>query len=174
MRHALYSGLGGKQNRQLKIVLSDGKGVFSFPKRTRQAEDRSPHQPRRPRSPPGCRPSSGRGRGTHRCWRGNCGTLFKERGSDCCGSAARSRSSYTTRGRSARSATRSARPAGRGRAARDPQRALGGKDRGGLSGPHSRGLYDTALARGTGRGWPRRRKTNSRCKSRGEPRAELS
>lgn len=97
MCHALYSGLGGKQNRQLKIVLSDGKGVFSFPKRTRQAEDRSPHQPRRPRSPPGCLPSSDRGRRTHRCWRGKCGALFKERGSACCGSAARNRSSYTTR-----------------------------------------------------------------------------
>ena len=57
MCHALYSGLGVKQNRQLKIVLSDGKGVFSFSKRTRQAEDRSPHQPRRPSSPPGVSPA---------------------------------------------------------------------------------------------------------------------
>lgn len=61
-------------------------------------------------------------------------------------------------GRWARSPTLRARPAGRGRAARDPQRARGGKDRGGLSGPHSRGLYDTALARGTGRGWLKRRR----------------
>lgn len=58
----------------------------------------------------------------------------------------------------ARSRTRGASPARRGRAARDPRRARGGKDRGGLSGPHSRGLYDTALARGTGRGWLRRRR----------------
>ena len=97
MCHALYSVLGGKQNRHLKIVLSDGKGVFSFPKRTRQAEDGSPHQPRRPSSPPGCLPSSERGPSTRRCWRGRCGCPFRERGSDRCGSAARSRSSYTTR-----------------------------------------------------------------------------
>lgn len=47
---------------------------------------------------------------------------------------------------------------GRGRAARDPRRARGCMDRRGLSGPYSRGLYDTALARGTGRGWLRGRR----------------
>lgn len=31
-------GLGGKQNRHLKIILSDGKGAFSFSKRVRRAE----------------------------------------------------------------------------------------------------------------------------------------
>lgn len=63
--------------------------------------------------------------------------------------------------------------AGRGRAARDPRRAREGTDQSGLSGPRSRGLYDTALASGTGRGCLRGRRLLHTA-SRGEPRAELS
>lgn len=42
------------------------KGLFSFSKRGRQAEDRSLHQPRRPRSPPRCVLSMERGSGTRK------------------------------------------------------------------------------------------------------------
>ena len=43
------------------------RGHFLFPRR--QAEDRSLHRPRRPRSPPPCLPSSERGPRTRRCRR---------------------------------------------------------------------------------------------------------
>lgn len=151
-------GWGGKQNRQLKIVLSDGKGVFSFPKRIRQAEDRSPHQPRRPSSPPGVSPAGKGAPAPVGAGEEDVGALFRKESLIAAGQQRGVAPHSPRAGRWARSPARSARPAGRGRAARDPQRARGGKDRGGLSGPQSRGLYDTALARGTGRGGLRRRR----------------
>lgn len=163
-------GLGGKQNRHVKIILSDGKGAFSFSSRARQAERSVSTSTQKLRSPLWCLSSVKRGSRTHkelarkRVGEREC-ALHQCPESEGCesGSAVtRNRSLRTTRQALGTGQTRRNEAgwgeAGRGREARDPRRARGCMDRRGLSGPCSRGLYDTALARGTGRGWLRGRR----------------
>lgn len=134
--------------------------LFSFPGGRDTLKHLSLHQLWRTRSPPPCLPSMKGGSrtrkvlakkmdGEHKC------SFYGRPGSGGYGSRAGATCSkeplitHPARGTG---------PVGRDRAARDPWRARGGADRSGLSGPRSRGLYDTALARGTGRGWLRGRR----------------
>lgn len=113
-----------------------------------------------PRCLPGCEKG---GLWTRRCWRGkgvdsSSPLLAHALGRKAAGLAGSNETPFLTHHAPGAEQCVGAGPAGRGRAARDPPRARGGTDPGGLSGPHSRGLYDTALARGTGRGWLRGRR----------------
>lgn len=173
MCHALYSGLGGKQNRHLKIVLSDGKGgIFFFPRGQDRLKMGLHINPGRPSSPRGCLPSSERGPSTRRCWRGMW-VPFSGKGSQSLQVSSGSRSSYTTRRAglspplraSGRAGPRGARPSARS----------GGRTGAASLAPTPAGSMTPHWLAGQGRGWlKRRRRASSRCKSRGEPRAELS